>query len=219
MWSGRIIFASVIVLLSGTRCEAQWYAGWYGGWSGEGSTPYSSAVRAQATFVAAAGQATESYARAALTAERARSQYLDNQAKYLEWRQQQRAISEERQMARLAALRTKVANRPTPPRPIDLYPPLGADQLDRVTGEIQWPPCLLDPQYEMERSLIEAALRSRAESGPDERTDVILHDTAWRMLSKRPPTMRGLDSQTHLACCRFMKSLMLEGEFSAEVLR
>ena len=219
MWSGRIIAAAALVLLSSARCEAQWYSGWYGGWSGEGSTPYSSGVRAEASFVAAEGQAVESYARAALAVERARSQYLDNQAKYVEWRQQQRAISEERHMARLAALRAKAANRPTPPRPIDLYPPLATDQLDRVTGEIYWPPCLMDPQYAGERSLIEAAMRSRAESGPDERTDVILHDAAWRMLTKRPPSMQGLDSQTHLACRRFMKSLMLEGEFSAEVLR
>ena len=211
--------AAALVLLSGGRCEAQWYSGWYGGWSGEGSTPYSSGVKAEASLLAAGGQAAESFARARLAAERARSQYLDNQARYVEWRQQQRAISEERHASRLAALRARAANRPTPPRPIDLYPPLAADQLDRVTGEIHWPPCLLDPQYAAERSLIEAALRSRAESGPDERTDVILHDTAWKMLSKRPPSMRGLDSQTHLACCRFMKSLMLEGEFSAEVLR
>jgi hypothetical protein len=39
------------------------------------------------------------------------------------------------------------------------------------------------------------------------------------MLSHSAPTMRKLDSQEHLACRRFLKSLMLEGEFSPGVLQ
>jgi hypothetical protein len=53
--------ALLALLLAAPRCEAQWYSGWYGGWSGEGSTPLSSAVKAQANLVAAEGQAAESY--------------------------------------------------------------------------------------------------------------------------------------------------------------
>jgi hypothetical protein len=223
MSSGRTfyywLFIAAALICGSGRCEAQWYTGWYGGWSGESSTPYSSAMRANASMVAAEGQAAESYARAAASAERARSLYLDNQAKYVEWRQQQRALSEERHAARRAAIRARAANRPTPPKPTDLYPPLGPEQLDRITGEIHWPGCLMDPAYSAERTIIEGALKTRAESGPDERTDVILHDAAWRMLAMRVPSMGRLDSQEHLACRKFMKSLMLEGEFSAEAVR
>lgn len=209
----------LVLLLSAPRCEAQWYTGWYGGWSGEGSTPYSSAVKAHANLVAAEGQAVESYARAAAAAEQARSQYLENQARYVEWRRQQLWITEERRAAKHAAMRAKAARRPAPRAPTDLYPPLAPDQLDRLTGEIHWPPCLLDPEYAGDRRIVEGALKTRAETGPDERTSSILHDAAWRMLSHSAPTMRKLDSQEHLACRRFLKSLMLEGEFSPGVLQ
>lgn len=212
----------MVLLLAAPRCEAQWYTGWYGGyggWSGEGSTPYSSAVKAHANLVAAEGQAAESYGRAAEAAEKARAQYLENQARYVEWRQQQRWITEERRAVRHAAMHAKAASRPAPRAPTDLYPPLAPDQLDRLTGEIHWPPCLMDPAYAADRTIVEGALRTRAETGPDERTSSILHDAAWRMLSHSAPSMRRLDSQEHLACRRFLKSLMLEGEFSPGVLR
>lgn len=214
-----VAIAMLLLLLAAPRCEAQWYTGWYGGWSGEGSTPWSSAVKAQANLVAAEGQAAESYARAAESAEHARAQYLENQARYVEWRQQQRWITEERRAARHAALKAKAAGRPAPRPPTDLYPPLAPDQLDRLTGEIHWPGGLMDPEYAKDRAIVESALRTRAETGPDERTSSILHDAAWRMLAHSAPSMRQLDSQEHLACRRFLKSLMLEGEFSPGVLR
>ncbi|MGV2340791.1 MAG UNVERIFIED_CONTAM: hypothetical protein LVR18_44680 [Planctomycetaceae bacterium] len=158
-------------------------------------------------------------ARAAESAEHARAQYLENQARYVEWRQQQRWISEERHAARHMAMRAKAAGRPAPRPPTDIYPPLAPDQLDRLTGEIHWPGGLMDPEYAKDRAIVEAALRTRAETGPDERTSAILHDAAWRMLAHSAPSMRQLDSQEHLACRRFLKSLMLEGEFSPGVLR
>ena len=215
----RAATAVIAILLAAPQCQAQWYTGWYGGWSGEGSTPYSSAVKAHANLVAAEGQAAESYARAAAAAEQARAQYLENQARYVEWRRQQQWITEERRAARLAAMRAKAARRPAPRAPTDLYPPLAPDQLDRLTGEIHWPPCLMDTEYAADRKIVEGALQTRAETGPDERTSSILHDAAWRMLAHSAPSVRRLDSQEHLACRRFLKSLMLEGQFSPGVLR
>jgi hypothetical protein len=224
---GRLVQAMVaaVVLLSGSDCMAQWYAGWYGygNWGGyyygESSTPYSSAVRAEAEMVKALGQEAESLAKAAETNERARSQYLENQARFVELRRQQKLYIETQKYKREEEARQKFALRPPAKPHTVMYPRLSTDQLDPQTGQIHWPAYFLTPEFEAERKIIEAALKEQAEHGPEARTSKILFDAAYRMESIRSPSMRTLNSQEYAAAHKFLKSLAHEGEHALEAMK
>lgn len=227
---GRWVQAMVaaVVVLSCTDCMAQWYGGWrgygsWGGWggyySGEGSTPYSNAVRAEAEMAKARGQAAESYAKAAETNEKVRSQYLENQARFVELRRQQKAAIEAQKDKREDEVKAKVARRPPAKPHTELYPRLSTDQLDPLTGQISWPSCYLAPEFEADRKMIEAALKDEAEHGPDARTSKILFDAAYRMGSIRSQSMQALNSQEYAAAHKFLKSLAYEGEHAQEALK
>jgi hypothetical protein len=224
---GRLVQAMVaaVVLLSCSDGMAQWYGGWYGygNWGGyyygESSTPYSSAVRAEAEMAKALGQEAESLARAAETNERARSQYLENQARFVELRRQQKVYMETQKYKREEEGRQKFALRPPAKPHTVMYPRLSADQLDPQTGHIHWPAYFLTPEFESERKIIEGALKEQAEHGPEARTSKILFDAAYRMESIRSPSMRSLSSQEYAAAHKFLKSLAHEGEHALEAMK
>jgi hypothetical protein len=222
-WVQAVVTA--VVVLSCTDCMAQWYGGWYGSgnWGGyyygEGSTPYSSAVRAEAEMAKARGQAAESYAKAAETNERVRSQYMENAARFVELRRQEKAYSLAQKYKREEEARQKFALRPPTKPHTALYPRLSTDQLDPQTGQIHWPAYFLGPEFEAERKIIESALKEQAEHGPEARTSKILFDAAYRMESIRSPSMRSLNSQEYAAAHKFLKSLAHEGEHAQEALK
>ena len=214
-----LILSIVVVAQSGTECRAQWYRGGWGGYGygyGGGSTPYSNAVNAQAQYVAAYGQALESNAKAAIDVEQARSQYLDNQAKYLEMKRQQRDASEARRAQRDAEAKAHAALRPPPKPATERYPRLASDQLDPLSGEIHWPDSLMDSDYAEDRKSVEGALKSQAEYGPDGRSSKIIYDAAHRMMAIRSRNVAELGSEGYASCRKFLNSLAIEGEHAQE---
>lgn len=217
-----LILASALVALSGSDCRAQygrWYGGGWGGYYGGGSTPYSNAVNAQAQYVAAAGQARESAAKAAIDVEQARSVFIDNQNKFLNMRREQRAIIEAKKDQREADAKARAAQRPAPKTKTELYPRLASDQLDPLTGEIHWPDCLVDADYAADRTAIEAALKSQAEFGPDSRSAKIIYDATHRMMALRSRSVSSLGSAGYASCRKFLNSLAIEGEHAQESLK
>jgi hypothetical protein len=203
--------------------QAQWYGdwgwGWGWGWSGEGSTPYSNAVRAEAEYVRAAGEASKSYAEAAAANEQARAAYMENQARLKQLRVEQKAAMAEQKARKEAEAQARVAKRPPPKPRTELYPRLSADQLDPLTGVINWPDCLKDAAYDEQRAVIEQALHEQAEYGPSDRTSKIIYDAAHRMLAIRAPSTRGMSSRDYSAYRRFLNSLAMEGEHAEEAGR
>ena len=222
-----LILVSVVTLLSCTDCQAQWYGRWYGygGWGGYGdynwggSTPYSNAVRAQAELTMAQGAAAENYAKATVANEQARSVYLDNQAKFLQMRREQKAAYEARKQQRVEEAKSRNALRPPSKTRTELYPRLSSDQLDPLTGEIHWPDSLSGSEYAEDRKVVEDALQSQAEFGPNERTSRIIYDAAHRMMAIRSQNVSELGSQGYASCRKFLNSLAIEGDHAQEALK
>ena len=218
-----LILTCMIVALSSADCRAQYYRRWYGGgWGGYyggGTTAYSSAVQAQSQYVAAQGQAAESYAKAAISAEQARSVYIENQAKFLEMRRQQKAALEEKKAQRLAEAKARTALRPPPKPATQRYPRLSSDQLDPLTGDIHWPDSLSGSEYADDRKAVEEALKSHAEYGPDDRSSKIIYDAAHRMMATRSLKVSELGSEGYASCRKFLNSLAIEGEHAQENLQ
>jgi hypothetical protein len=219
-----LFLVSVTTILCCSDCSAGWYGRWYGyggygGWGNYGwggSTPYSNAVRAQADLTMARGAAAENYAKASIANEQARSVYLDNEAKFLEMRRQQKAAYEAKKQQRLDEAKARNALRPPPKPASELYPRLSTDQLDPLTGEIHWPDSLSGSEYAEDRKVIEDALKSQAELGPNERTSRIIYDAAHNMMAIRARNVSELGSQGYAACRKFLNSLAIEGEHAQE---
>jgi len=222
---------------SADSCTAQWYQPWYGynnygtGYAyggsggyggvyyGDPGTPYSNAVRAQADLTRAQGVAAENAAEAALAVEKARSQYLDNQVKFLTMRREYKATIEARREQRKEEAQARAAARPAPKPDTQLYPRLAYDQLDPLTGDIAWPECLQDDEYAQDRSLVEAALSTQGEFGPDDRSSQIIYDAAHRMMTTRSRRVIELGSEGYASCRRFLNSLAIEGDHAREAQR
>lgn len=220
-----IVLTGMLTIFSCEECQARWYARWYGwgnyygNYDSGGSTPYSNAVRAQAELTLAQGAARESAAKAAISAEQARRVYLENQARYLEMRREQKAVSDAKKQQRLEESSARNSLKPPPKSKTELYPRLSSDQLDPLTGEIQWPEWLTGSEYAEDREIIESALKSQAEFGPDARTSRIIYDAAHRMMAIRSRNVTEIGSQAYTSCRRFLNSLAIEGEHALEVLK
>src|ERR1700741_5257523 len=215
-----LILASTLLAMSGSECSAQWWGGWgWGGYYGGGSTPYSNAVNAEAQYIAAYGQASEDAANAAIAAEQARSRYIENQAQFQAMRREQRAAAEAKKEQREAEAKARAAKRPPAKPMVDRYPRLASDQLDPLTGEIQWPDCLSDGDYASDRTAIESALKSQAEIGANARDSKIIYDAAHRMMALRSRSVASLGSEGYSSCRKFLNSLALEGEHAQEAQR
>ncbi len=231
-----LILGCAMVTLTAASCTAQWYQPWYGynnygyGYAygnggyggmyyGDPGTPYSNALRAEAEMTIAQGAAVESAAKAALDAEQARSQYLDNQAKFLAMRREYKAGVDARIEQRKEEAEARAAARPAPKPPTQLYPRLAYDQLDPLSGEIAWPDCLLGDEYAIDRGVVEGALRSQAEFGPNERTSRIIYEASQRMMTVRSRRVIELGSEGYASCRRFLNSLAVEGDHAREALR
>lgn len=222
-----LLIASVVAIGAwGAELHAQWYGGYrnyggyrgisgygYGGGYGGGvGTAYSEGIRAQAQFNMAQGVAAANYARAAQINEQARSQYIDNEAKYIQMRRELRAAGEAEQAKRKANEKAKAALRP-PPKPLaEIYPRLGVDQLDPLTGDIHWPDAFLGSEFNADRKVIEDALRTQAEDGANERTSIIVSDAAHRMMKTLSADYAKVGAENYSSDRRFLNSLSVEGD-------
>ncbi len=211
-----LILASAMVAHSGAHCHAQWFGGWG---ATEAATPYSAAVRSQAEMTMAQGAAAESYAKAAISREEARSRYIDNEAKFIQLRRENRDIKDAREEQKKQEKKAKAALRPPPRRLTELYPRLSSDQIDPLTGEIHWPDCLQEKDYSGDRKFVEDALRTQAEFGPSDRTTKIIYDASHRMMLIRSRDIESLGSAGYTSCRRFLTSLSVEGDHAREALK
>lgn len=212
-----LILASAIVALSGADCHAQWYGGW-GGYT-EAATPYSAAVRSQAEMTMAQAAAAESYAKAAIANEQARSLYLENEARFIQLRRANRDARDTREEQKKQEQKARAALRP-PPRPLtQLYPRLSSDQIDPLTGEIHWPGCLMGGGYADDRKTVEDSLRTQAEYGPNDRTTKTMYEASHRMMRTLSGDYGVLGPADYAPCRKFLTSLSVEGNHAQEALR
>ena len=212
-----LILASAMAALSGANCQAQWYGGW-GGYT-QAATPYSAAVRSEAEMTMARGAAAESLGKAAISREEARSAYIDNEAKFIQLRRENRDIKDAREEQKKQEQKARAALRP-PPKPLTaLYPRLSSDQIDPLTGEIHWPGCLMGAGYAADRKSVEDALRTQAEYGPNDRTTKTIYDASHRMMRTLSGDYASLGPVDYAPCRKFLTSLSVEGNHAQEALK
>ena len=209
-----IILASAMTALSGADCHAQWYGGYT-----DAATPYSAAVRSQAQMTMAQGAAAESYANAAISTEQARSLFLENEARFIQLRRENRDAKDAREAQKKQEQKERAALRPPPKRLTELYPRLSSDQIDPLTGAIQWPTCLMGGSYAEDRKSVEDALRTQADYGSSDRTTKIIYDGAQRMMLTLSGDYGMLGPKDYAPCRRFLTSLSVEGNHAQEALQ
>jgi hypothetical protein len=163
--------------------------------------------------------AAREYAQAAIAQEQARSAYIDNQQKYTTMRRQFHEAMAAKEQQRVDEAKARAAQRPAPKPKTERYPRLSSDQLDPVTGQIQWPDTLMGPEYAEDRKVIEDALKTQAEVGPNDRTASIIYDAAHRMMTTRSKDVISLGSQRYAACRKFLNSLAMEGQHAMEEVK
>ena len=209
-----LILASAMVAISGADCRAQWFGGF-----SEAATPYSAAVRSEAEMTMARGAAAESLGKAAISREEARSAYIDNEAKFIQLRRENRDIKDAREAQEKQEQKARAALRP-PPKPLTaLYPRLSSDQIDPLTGEIRWPGCLTGGGYASDRKTVEDSLRTQAEYGPNERTTKTIYDACHRMMRTLSVDYAALGPVDYAPCRKFLTSLSVEGNHAQEALK
>ncbi len=226
-----LVFGILVFVVSGSVSYAQWHGGYsrfggygyggygYGGYGGDVGTAYSADVRARAAFAMAQGAAAESYARSNQANELARSQYIDNESKYIQMRRDLRAATEAGQEQRKADERAKAALRPPPKTPAQIYPRLGSDQRDPLTGKIRWPEPFLDKEFQDDRTTVEAALQTQVEYDGSQRTSKIVFDAAHRMMKTLSADYAKVGAEHYSSSRRFLNSLSVEGDQAMEGLK
>jgi len=212
-----LIVAGAIAALGGADCRAQWYGGWDG--YSQAATPYSAAVRSEAEMTIAQGAAAESLGKAAISREEARSAYIENEARFIQLRRENRDIKDAREEQKKQEQKARAALRP-PPRPLTaLYPRLSSDQIDPLTGEIHWPACLMGGGYADDRKSVEDSLRTQAEYGPNDRTSKTIYDASHRMMRTLSGDYAVLGPVDYAPCRKFLTSLSVEGNHAQEALK
>jgi len=167
----------------------------------------------------ARGAAAESRGRAAISREEARSAYLDNEAKFIQLRRENRDIKVAREEQKKQEQKARAALRP-PPKPLTAhYPRLSSDQIDPLTGEIHWPGCLMGDGYADDRKSVEDSLRTQAEYGPNDRTSKTNYDASHRMMRTLSGNYAVLGPADYTSCRKFLTSLSVEGNHAQEALK
>ena len=197
--------------------RVQYGASGYSYYPNGNQTACGNALRAQADLTMARGRAARQQAQANEYNERARRLYLENKARYLEIRNQQRDVIEEHEAEEQAAQQERASNRQTR-RPTELYPRLSVGQLDPTTGKITWPKCLTRDSFQQDRQQIESAVRSMAENGPGQRSAGIIHSTATQMKSDANALMSEIGFEAYSDARKFLGSLSVEGYYALENL-
>lgn len=130
----------------------------YPGYGWGANTAAGATAMGMGAMIQAQGAYNQMTAEAAKTAEEAKSLALDNKLKSAETYDKLRELN--RQYVAEKEAREKAAynyNAPPPKRP-----KLTPSQLDPVTGEIRWPPLLMQPQFQAYRDQLQALFTLRA---------------------------------------------------------
>ena len=134
------------------------------GYGFQAQTPYSAEANAMGNLVRAQGDYNQASSKALIDQEEARRRYIDNQRKLISNRQEiKRAAltndAKELENARAARAREEefqAAHRPQP---------LSSDQLNPMTGAIQWPEILRADAFAETRKSLDALFEKRAKYG------------------------------------------------------
>lgn len=228
----RTKFFAVAAVLSGLlaysgAANAQFFGypmgGGWGGWGCGyapfyGSTPYGDALYGTAAMTAAAGQATLYGSMAAVNAQEAYGQWIENQKLAT-----QNSIDISKMVSSYRA-----ENRPKPPTPEQvisfnksrLPDRLAPDQLDQKAGHIKWPALLTRDEFAADRATLETLFAERATRpyatglGTQNYHDILhatanLHHTLHGLLGSIP-------ADEFIAANRFITSLAYEARFEAD---
>lgn len=202
-----------------TQVEAQ---RWYGGFGRYGnpyymdnraSTPAEGYARGMADMTRAAGQANLMNSAAAINAEEARSLELDNRLKATDTYFEMRRINRE---ARDAERRPPPSSEVAFRRAQEVTPPeLSATQLDRVTGQIEWPMLLMQDRYAQTRVELERLFEIRSEEGGSIGMDTYQEILAAcnRLKAELKANIRDYPPNDYLSASRFIDSLSFEARF------
>ena len=134
-------------------------------------------------------------------------------------RRELRAATEAAQEKRKADERAKAALHPPPKTPAQIYPRLGSDQLDPLTGVIRWSEPFLDKEFQDDRTTVETALQTQVEYGANQRTSKIVFDAAHRMLKTLSADYAKVGAEHYSSSRRFLNSLSVEGDHAMEGLK
>lgn len=177
----------------------------YGYNLGGGYSPVEGYQRGMADVIRARGQAAEDYARARLSAEQARSQYIKNQKEWTDvyWERKRRAEAElakdyaEDRKRRDKWLKAKRGRKP------ETLPP---SQYDPQSGNLQWPDALQEPVYAELRRQIEDELDLQAETGTTSNTPKI-RELADEMKSLLKNRIDQMSPNEYIASRKFLERL------------
>jgi len=136
----------------------------YGGYGGVGSDPYAAEYTGMANLVRAQGAYNADTAKAMISYEQARSQYMENQRNFmsahlsrLRLAKAEETKSHEDSVASQAKFDQYTASQ----RPH----PLSQSQIDPSTGSIKWPELLTAKSFEIPRQALEKMFEIKAKNG------------------------------------------------------
>ncbi len=218
-WKIAIVMLCPLVALAQTRPDEAPYQpavpagstvnayGGYPGYYGGGGTVAGSALNGMANAISAKGDYNLSTSAAAINMTQAQKNEIQNRQlytnTYFEMRQTNTKAREAERGPRLTMEQlTRIARSGVPQ-------PLSPSQMDPVTGRLDWPGPLQDPNFEAQRQQVDALFAQRAKYGGLTYADQMkargLLDAMFDTLKAQ---MTQIPSQDYMLCRTFLQSTM-----------
>ncbi len=200
------IGASALLILLSSFAVAQYYGGYV---DNKASTAGESHARGYADVVRSQGMANLANSEAAINMTEAAKRDMENRDQwtdtYFQMRQKNRdyrAAERGPRPSREDFVRIAAAGRPDK---------LSPSQLDSVTGEINWPRVLTQPQFADSRAELEALFANRAAYGQSTLDDYSKIDATIKAMSEElKKIVRDVPPSDYTASKRFLDSLAFE---------
>ncbi len=180
--------------------------------SGAGSTLRGDEARGLAQVVRAAGAKNVADSESRIRNEEARGKYIENYSAWTKaYMERQDAIDERREEDRERIRKrrefAKTKKKHLPRR-------LSSNELNRSTGEINWPTALRNPKYKNERSEIDKLVRTIANGGLTQDIAMQLFQSARKMKNVVGRDARELGFNAYTGASRFLDSVGYEGRYA-----
>jgi hypothetical protein len=169
-----------------------------------GGTAYSNNANAMADVIRARGAYNRATAEAAVEAEKARAQYIQNQQAWLAAYREHKRLGEQRRAEETAEAHARVhryqsAGRQQQPEL------LGRNEYNAATGELYFPDALLGPEYAESRQRLQDLFAIRARAGANPKTDREIVDLTNAMLAKLARQIETLRAPDYIAARQFLE--------------
>ena len=141
------------------------YGGGYGRWSGNsgGSTPAGSAMNGMASVISAAGDNKLATSAAAVNMTQAQRNHIQNRQ---EWTNTYFAMQDTNRAAREAKRKPPPTMEQVAKMAAQGVPqPLSPSQVDPVSGKINWPSTLMQPEFDSQRKALDQVFAARTANG------------------------------------------------------